>query len=184
MHAMRTYVRNYVPGGTFFLTAVTYRRSRFLTSPLSRGLLARALRDVRAAWPFDVLAAVLLPDHLHTIWALPPRDADFSVRMQKVKEFFTKAWVEAGGQEAVPTPSEAGRRHRGVWQARFWEHTVRDEADLKRCADYLHWNPVKHGLVQRVADYPWSSFHRYLRLGEYDAAWGREDPCPDFAMPE
>lgn len=127
---------------------------------------------------------VLLPDHFHTVWTLSPGDADFSLRMQKVKERFTKPFLAGGGSEAVHTDSERRYGRRGVWQPRFWEHAVRDEADLKRCVDYAHWNPVKHGLVRRIADYPWSSFHRYVRLGEYSPDWGTCDPCPDFQMPE
>jgi putative transposase len=64
------------------------------------------------------------------------------------------------------------KRERSVWQRRFFEHTVRDERDLRRCVDYVHVNPLKHGLVDRVPDWPWSSFHRYVRLGEYSSDWG------------
>jgi len=181
---MRTYIRNYVAGGTFFFTVVTHDRARILTSPLARGCLSTAIRQARAKWPFEVVGVVLLPDHLHTIWTLPPGDADFSLRMQKVKENFTKAYLAGGGHTGVPTLSQREHGERALWQPRFWEHTVRDEADLKRCADYVHWNPVKHGLVRRVVEYPWSTFHRYLKMGEYEATWGGEDPCPGFEMPE
>ncbi len=181
---MGRYIRVYVPGGTYFFTAVTYHRRPILTSEAGRRCLRDAFRSVRAQWPWNVVALVLLPDHFHTAWTLLPGDTDYSLRMQKVKEGFTKAFLASGGREIVPTAAERRYSRRGVWQPRFWEHTVRDEADLKRCVDYAHWNPVKHGLVERVVDYPWSSFHRYVRLGEYSPDWGTCDPCPGFEMPE
>jgi putative transposase len=181
---MRKYIRNYVPGGTFFFTIVTYERQRFLTDQLARHHLGSAFRAIKRRWPFDVVAIVLIPDHLHTIWALPEGNSDYSLRIQKIKEAFTRSYLDSGGQEQVPTTSLAEHGQRGVWQPRFWEHSVRNEQDLKHCVDYVHWNPVKHGLVTRVADYPWSSFQRYVRLGEYAGDWGDKDPCPDFEMPE
>jgi putative transposase len=115
---------------------------------------------------------VLLPDHFHAIWSLPPDDADYSTRWKQTKEAFTEAFLASGGVEASRSSSRAKRSERGVWQRRFWEYTVRDEDDLKRCVDYIHWNPVKHGFVTRPADYPWSTFPRYVRLGEYERDWG------------
>jgi len=181
---MRCYIRNYVPGGTFFFTVVTYERRRMLTDALARPVFRSALRQVRAKWPFDIIAIVLLPDHVHTVWSLPADECDYSLRLQKVKEIFTKQYLAAGGTAAIPTPSEAFHGQRGIWQPRFWEHTVAGEDDLKRCVDYVHWNPVKHGFVRRVKDYAWSSFHRYVSAGEYAGDWGAEDPCPGLEMPE
>ena len=181
---MRKYIRNYVPGGTYFLTAVTYGRRRFLTDEPARQCLREAIDVIKRRWPFEVVAVVLIPDHFHTVWALPPGDTRYSVRLQKVKEIFTRTYLAAGGQERKPTTSLAEHHQRGVWQPRFWEHTVRDETDLKHCVDYVHWNPVKHGLVRRVIDYPWSTFHRYVKVGEYAGDWGDEDPCPEFEVPE
>ena len=181
---MRTYIRNYVPGGTYFFTVVSYGRRPFLTSDAARRCLRNAIHETRERWPFNVIAVVLLPDHWHTVWSLPAADDNFSLRMQKVKEGFTKAYVKiARGAGEVPF-ARPERGQRTVWQPRFWEHTVRDEADLKRCVDYVHWNPAKHGLVRRVADCRWSSFHRYVKMGEYAGDWGAYDPCPGFEMPE
>ena len=176
--------RNYVPGGTYFFTVVTYCRRPFLTQTAARRSLRRAFRHVQGRWPFDIVAIVLLPDHFHTVWTLPPDDVRYSLRMQKVKEQFTRTFLDGGGVELPGTPSEEAHGQRGIWQGRFWEHTVRDEADLKWCVDYVHWNPVKHRYVRRVADYAWSSFHRYVRLGEYAGNWGEVDPCPAFEVPE
>ena len=127
-----------VPGGTYFFTQVTDRRVRFLTCDLARSLLRRAIGDTRRRWPFEIKAWVLLPDHLHTIWSLPPGDADYSRRWGFLKKEFTKAFLAAGGPEA---PRSAGRvrdGRRGVWQPKFWEHTIRDPLDYERHFHYLH----------------------------------------------
>ncbi|HLA84396.1 MAG TPA: transposase [Thermoguttaceae bacterium] len=179
---MSDYRRWFVPGGTFFFSVVTYHRARFLTTPLARQCLRDAMERVRKTRPFDIVAIVLLPDHLHTVWSMPPDDSDYSVRWQKIKEGFSKAYLSAGGKEIGSTVSRRRQQQRGLWQKRFWEHTCRDEDAIKKCVDYLHYNPVKHGLVGRVQDYPWSTFHRFVRLGEYDTDWGGENPCPDWNM--
>jgi putative transposase len=168
---MSWYRRNYVPGGTYFFTVVTHRRRPFLTSDLARPILRQVIAAVRSARPFALVAVVLLPDHLHAVWTLPPGDADYSGRWSQIKEGFTRRYLAAGGSESREG-GRAHRRERGVWQPRFWESTVRDEAHLKRVVDYTHFNPVKHGLVTRARDWPWSSFHRYVELGEYDPDWG------------
>lgn len=126
---------------------------------------------MRSRNPFSLDAIVLLPDHLHTVWTLPSGDENFSTRWRQIKTLFTKQWLAEGGDEVAQSLSRDIKRERGVWQRRFYEHTCQDEADLKRCVDYLHANPLKHGLVDRVVDWPWSSFHRYVRLGEYGDEW-------------
>jgi putative transposase len=181
---MRRYIRNYVPGGTYFFTVVTHRRRRILTDHLSRWLLNAAIREVRRQHPFTLIAIVLLPDHFHTVLSLPPGDSRFSIRLKKLKERFTKTYLEAGGSEGRRTPAQRRRGQRGVWQPRFWEHTVRDAADFEHCVNYVHWNPVKHGLVTRVRDYPWSTFNRFVREGIYSEDWGGINPCPDSYIPE
>ncbi|HEY1376002.1 MAG TPA: transposase [Gemmataceae bacterium] len=181
---MPNYRRNYVPGGTYFFTVVAFGRRPILTTPAARRCLREAFATVQHRWPFSVVAIALLPDHLHTIWTLPEGQADYSVRWQRIKDLFTQGFLDAGGASEPVSASRRRRRERQVWQRRFWEHTVRDEDDLKRCADYVHWNPVKHGLVGRVRDYPWSSFHRFVRAGEYEPNWGSVDPCPGFDAPE
>jgi putative transposase len=180
---MPTYRRSYVPGGTYFFTVVTHQRQPILTSDLSRTCLRAALQAEQTVRPFDIVAFVLLPDHLHTVWALPGGDQNYSVRWQRIKGRFTDAYLAGGGSEAERLASRVRRKERGVWQRRFWEHAVRDEDDLKRCVDYIHGNPVKHGLVDRVAEYPWSSFHRWVRLGEYEPTWGTAE-VPDVAGAE
>ncbi len=179
---MPNYRRWRVPGGTYFFTAVTHRRRRFLTDSLARECLRHALRAVRATHPLRIAAFVLLPDHLHTVWTLPPADADYSERWGRIKEAFTRAYLRAGGSEIDRDPSRVRKRERGVWQHRFWEHVVRDDDDLSRCLSYIHYNPVKHGLARRVADYPWSSFHRFVTMGEYPEDWG-SGPPDEFDIP-
>jgi putative transposase len=169
---MTDYRRWRVSGGTYFFTVVTHERHPFLTDAVARRSLRDALRTVRARRPFRIDAIVLLPDHLHTIWTLPPGDFDYATRWQLVKRRFTKSYLACGGTEASRTVSRLSKGERGLWQRRYFEHTCRDDADMKRCADYLHVNPLKHGLVERVIDWPWSSFHRYVRLGEYASDWG------------
>jgi putative transposase len=146
--------------------------------------LRTAIDQVRNHHPFELVAIVLLPDHLHTVWTMPRGDDRYPLRWMRIKEEFTKAWLEAGGSEIEQSPSRKKHRQRGVWQKRYWEHTVRDEDDLKRCVDYVHWNPRKHELAPRVQDWKWSSFHRFVRAGEYTADWGGADPTPGWDEPE
>jgi putative transposase len=159
----------------YFFTVVTYNRRPLFRVPLARRLLGDVLRQVAVEQPFQTFAIVLLWDHLHCLWSLPPEDQDFSGRWYDIKRRFTAAWLERCGTEATVTPSQARRGHRGVWQRRFWEHLIRDEEDLETHCDYIHYNPVKHGYVARPRDWPWSSFHRFVRDGLYPLDWGCED---------
>ncbi|MEM6331539.1 MAG: transposase [Planctomycetota bacterium] len=173
--AVTNYRRAQIAGGTFFFTVVTHQRRAILVDELARVALRRAFCEVRVRRPFSVDAIVLLPDHLHTVWTLPPGDDDFSTRWRQIKTLFSKRWLAAGGVEAAQSVSRQIKGERGVWQRRAYEHACRGESDWKRCVDYLHANPLKHGLVDRVRDWPWSSFHRYVRAGEYDLDWGSAD---------
>jgi putative transposase len=149
---MPEYHRNYVPGGTYFFTVVSHERRPILTSEQGRACMRQAFKKVREKFPFEVFAIVLLPHHLHTIWRLPEKDDQYAVRWARIKEEFTRNFLNAGGGEAEHSRSRQRHRELAVWQRRFWEHTCRDDDDLKRFLDYLHWNPVKHGLVSRVQD--------------------------------
>jgi putative transposase len=169
---MPDYRRLYIPGGLYFFTLVTHRRRRFLTDALARECLRVSLDLTRKSLPFDLVAIVLLPDHLHTLWKLPDGDDDFSFRWKCIKEGFTKDYLGRGGTEAGRSPSRKRRQERSIWQRRFWEHAIRDEQDFERHMDYIHYNPVKHGLVERPFQWPYSSFHRYVKLGVYPENWG------------
>jgi len=160
-----------VEGGTYFFTVVTHERNGILTSPLARKLLRQAFTNVRCMRPFQQLAIVLLPDHLHLLWRLPDGDSDYSIRLGGIKQAFTRSWLAAGGQEGSVGYARRRQEYRGVWQKRFYEHAICDYRDFKRHLDYVHVNPVKHGLVDWPREWPWSSFHRYVKLGEYDPDW-------------
>jgi len=134
------------------------------------------MRAVADELAFETIAIVLLPDHLQAIWSLPRNDHDYSARWKRIKDRFTKAWLKLGGSEDQVTASQQRRGHRGIWQRRFWEHTIRDEIDLENHADYIHYNPVKHGLVSRPRDWPYSTFHRFVKAGQYAIDWGRCEP--------
>lgn len=174
---MPNYRRLFVPGGTYFFTLVTHQRRPFLAESQARRCLRKAFREVRKRYPFTIDAFVLLPDHMHCVWTLPPGDSNYSVRWRQIKNRFTQVYIACGGVEASLSVARAKKGDRGLWQSRYFEHTVRDEEDLKHCIDYTHINPVKHGLVSHVCDWPWSSFRRYVYLGEYSVTWGSS---PEF----
>ena len=165
---MPNYRRNYVRGGSYFFTVVTAGREPILATERSRAMLRKAIRSVLAKHPASIEAIVLLLDHLHAIWALPAGDANFPLRWSLIKSGFTRGL--AGN--APRTPSKIAKRERGLWQRRYWEHAICDDADLVRHIDYVHFNPVKHGLVSRVCDWPHSSFKNYVARGILPQDWG------------
>jgi putative transposase len=169
---MPSFRRAFLPGGTFFFTVVTECRAPILHLPSARAALGWAIRRCRDRWPFRVDAIVLLPDHLHAIWSLPGGDTAYPRRWAWIKGEFTRSWLADGGAEQATTISRLRGRRRGVWQRRYWEHLVRDEAEMERLGDYIHYNPVKHGLVACPSDWPYSSFGRWVRLGTYPPDWG------------
>jgi len=175
---MPNYRRRLVEGGSYFLTLVTHERRPIFQAAPARRMLRQAIACVRAERPFDVRAIVLLHDHLHVIFGLPHGDADYSGRISQIKKLFTCSYVAAGGAQGAATASRRRHRLRGVWQKRFWEHTIRDQRDFIMHLEYIHMNPVKHGLAERPIDWPWSSFRRYLRIG-----WYEEDWCGSLHLP-
>jgi putative transposase len=159
---MTDYRRNFVPGGSFFFTVVIANRSApVLTDNIE--LLRHAVADVKRELPFELVAMVVLPEHLHCVWTLPEDDADYPTRWKKIKAVFSRG-LPKGEQRSA---SRVAKGERGIWQRRFWEHTLRDDDDLRRHLDYIHFNPVKHGHVRNVIEWPYSSFHRYVRSGVY-----------------
>ena len=168
---MTSYRRNFVSGASFFFTVnLDDRRSRLLTEHIDH--LRAAFRDVRTRHPFVLDAVVVLPDHLHAIWTLPPGDADFASRWRLIKTAFSRAVVT--GERRSPSREVKGER--GIWQRRYWEHTLRDESDFARHCDYIHFNPVKHGHAGTVHEWPYSSFQRFVRLGVYPVDWAGGKP--------
>lgn len=166
------YRRWFVPGGTIFLTAGTNGRRPPFAEAANVTRLRKALAAVRDDWPFGVVAAVVLADHLHFLWSLPDGDTGYPKRLGRLKALFTQS-LPADAAERLPT-SQSRYRHResGVWQRRFWEHTVRDEDDLEAHLDYIHYNPVRHRLVGSPADWPWSRVGMWVKAGQYPPDWG------------
>ncbi|MGA7875578.1 MAG: transposase [Desulfoferrobacter sp.] len=164
------YRRAKIEGGTYFFTLVTYGRAKLFSYPENIDLLKRAFLEVMTRHPFTIDAFVVLPDHLHCIWTLPETDRDFSKRWRQIKSSFSRRCKS----EFKPpiTPSKLRKKEQAVWQRRFWEHVIRDERDFTRHVEYIHYNPVKHGLVQAPGDWKYPSFHRYVRRGVYDLRWG------------
>jgi len=163
---MPDYRRLWVPGGTYAFTVNLADRSRRLLAERFE-VLRSATCAVRRRHPFEIVAWVAMPNHLHAVWTMPDGDHDFALRWMLIKQSFARAMHV---DEHI-TASRLRKGERGIWQRRYWEHVVRDERNLRRCIDYIHLNPVKHGLVARVADWPHSSFHRFVRDGRLSADW-------------
>ena len=169
---MSQYRRLFVPGGTYFFTQVTHQRYPWLCQKLARQTLRQAIKRVQTKYPFTIDAFVLLPDHFHCLWTLPPGDRDFTTRMRLIKTFVTK---RCSTQLNLPTSisnSRSKRKESNLWQRRFWEHLIRDESDFNRHCDYIHYNPVKHGLCSSAKDWQYSSFHRFVAAEIYPLDWG------------
>jgi putative transposase len=164
------YRRSNIPGATYFFTVVTYNRQRIFETPETLSLLRHSFRYVKDKHPFDIDAIVVLPDHLHCLWTLPLNDADFSTRWRLVKSHFSRYCSSTYKQEQSSSRLKKGEQT--IWQRRFWEYQIRDEHDFAKHADYIHYNPVKHGLVKLPSDWPYSSFHRCVEQGIYQKDWG------------
>jgi len=163
---MPNYRRNRVPGGTFFFTVnLLDRGSDLLVVQIAA--LRLAVWKARKKAPFHIDAWVVLPDHMHCIWTLPDADADFPSRWKAIKTAFSKS------MPAPEAPLGTTLRHgeRGIWQRRYWEHTIRDDRDYANHMDYTHFNPVKYGLVDHPADWVFSSFRHCVASGIYPADW-------------
>ena len=169
---MSNYRRAHIPGGTYFFTVKTENNAPIFADRDNALLLGQVIREAKQRWPFEVNAMVLLPDHLHAIWSLPQEDDDYPTRLGWLKKEFTKRYLGQGGNEQHTSASRKRYRRRGVWQRRYWEHTIEDEEDFDAHFDYVHWNPVKHKYVRCPGDWPHSSFHRWVAAGVYDIHWG------------
>jgi putative transposase len=166
---MPNYRRAHEGGASYFFTVVTHYRQPILLQPNILDALRDAFRNVRKIKPFNLDAVVILPDHLHSIWTLPPGDADFGARWGMIKRYVSK-------RVALPVPTSTSasrqlRRESGLWQRRFWEHLIRDGEDYARHMDYIHYNPVKHGFARSPADWPHSTFRKCVEQGIYPLGW-------------
>jgi putative transposase len=164
---MSRYRRAKIEGGVFFFTVtLADRSSDLLIRNIDR--LRRMYSSAQERNPFETIAICVLPDHLHAIWELPDGDANFALRWSLIKAGFSRGLP----LDAPRSDSKLARRERGLWQRRYWEHAIRDDRDLERHVDYVHFNPVKHGYVSQVADWPYSTFHRYVERGVLPSDWG------------
>nr|VFJ51665.1 MAG: putative transposase [Candidatus Kentron sp. FW] len=164
------YRRIFAKGATYFFTVnLADRSSRLLVERI--GDLRMVVGEVRGAHPFHIMAWVVLPDHLHAIWRMPDNDTDYPMRWGLIKAGFSRR-IPRGERVGA---SRKGKGERGIWQRRYWEHTIRDDTDLERHMDYVHYNPVKHGHARQAADWEFSTFHRYVRLGWLPKDWGHDD---------
>jgi len=165
---MPDYRRWYRPGGTFFFTVVTYRRMPIFTCEDAVACLRSAFAECMNELPMTIDAIVILPDHFHLLMTLPDGDQDYSKRLGVIKAKFSSLRPPNATRTAVSI-----RRHESEnWQPRFWEHEVRDEDEAAAFADYIHYNPVKHGLVKCPHDWRWSSFHRWVEKQWLEPDWG------------
>lgn len=167
---MPNYRRAIVAGATYFFTVnLLDRRERLLVTHIE--ILRGAVAWVRARHPFQVHAWVVLPDHMHAVWTLPDGDGNYALRWASIKRVFSRGLARDEPRSDV----RRLRGERGIWQRRYWEHLIRDERDFERHVDYVHFNPVKHGHVRRVIDWPYSTFHREVARGGYPADWAGGD---------
>jgi putative transposase len=164
---MPNYRRAFIPGGTWFFTVNLLERHHNDLLIREINLLRETVRGVRERNPFHIDAWVVMPEHLHCVWTLPPGDSDFGKRWRLIKSGFSRALPKTERRSEVR--KKAGER--GIWQRHYWEHFIRDDLDYQRHVDYVHVNPLKHGRVKQVADWPYSSFHHYVAKGIYPADW-------------
>jgi putative transposase len=169
---MPEYRRVKSAGGTYFFTLVTHLRRPILTNEVVRLALRQGIQRARQTLPFQIEAWVLLPDHLHAVWTLPSDDDNYAARWAIIKRQVSTLCGKQFNEIEELSASKQKRKESGIWQRRYWEHQIRDDLDFQRHMDYLHWNPVKHGYVRNVADWPFSSFHRLVAQEIYPLDWG------------
>ena len=163
---MSEYRRLYQPGGSYFFTVVTHQRIKILSLPEHISRLKSSFAKVMEKHPYTMEAFVILPDHIHCLWRMPPSDSNYSIRWRLIKGYFSNGFNDPVNK----------RGEKEIWQRRFWEHLLRDDEDWRRHMDYIHYNPVKHGYVENPGDWPHSSFRQAVKDGLYAPDWGTEEP--------
>ncbi len=171
---MRKYKRLREQGASYFFTLVTHERRKLFLEAETVELLSSSIATVQERHPFELAALVVLPAHLHALWQLPSHDADYPTRWRLIKERFTKAWVKRHGP-TNPNASRLAKGEQALWQRRYWEHLIRDDEDLGPHLDYIHLNPVHHGLADAPKNWPHSSFAAWVAEGVYEAGWGSDE---------
>jgi putative transposase len=183
---MSQYRRIYQQESIVFLTIITYNRQPIFKNPQNIDLLRQTTAIVRSEMPFEILGAVILPEHLHFLWQLSSSDNNYSKRVGRLKALFTKSFREQNKVNLPLTQSREKHRESNIWQRRFWEHTIRDDLDFEQHLNYIHYNPVKHNLVSCPHFWKYSSFNLWVKKGFYSPQWacicqGNKPQVPDFA---
>jgi len=168
---MSRYRRADTAGGSYFFTLVSYRRQAILCDDHIRKALREAIKKIQLTYPFKIDAWVLLPDHLHCLWTLSEDDSNFSQRWAKIKRYVSLACGECYKRSEWISESKKKHRESTIWQRRYWEHQIRDQKDFSHHVDYIHYNPVKHGLSSQANQWPYSTLHRYVNEGKYSVDW-------------
>jgi putative transposase len=172
---MPDYRRNRVAGGTYFFTVnLLERRSKLLVQHID--VLRTAIKHVQKSKPFYIDAWVVLPDHMHCVWTLPMGDDDYPARWKAIKTAFSRAMPKTERLSIA----RVAKGERGIWQRRYWEHTIRNDKDYAAHVDYCHINPLKHGLVKQVKDWPYSTFHKLVKAGVYLENWAGAEDILDY----
>jgi len=174
------YRRLYIPGATYFFTLVAYNRQKIFSNSENIQLLKKSIITVKNKHPFTIDAIVVLPEHMHFLLTLPDEDQDFSTRIRLVKSEFSRkcttnvGWVKNELCSFEPNKSRLLKQEKHIWQRRFWEHLIRNEKDFESHMNYIHYNPVKHGLAASPKDWQYSSFHHCVTKGFYNISWGSD----------
>jgi putative transposase len=164
---MRTYIRHHTSGASYFFTVNAAWRNGNDVFVKHIDPLRQAIKNTQHQHPFKIDAIVILPDHIHAIWTMPDNDGNYSKRWRLIKSIFSRSLPKG---EHI-SPSRMNKGERGIWQRRYWEHQIKDDTDFERHVNYIHYNPVKHGLVKNAADWPYSSFHRFMANGKLPNNW-------------
>jgi len=171
------YRRLFVEGHSYFFTIVTYQRNPILIKNIE--LLREAFRNAKAKFHFSIDAIVVLPDHLHTIMSFE-NSLEYPKIIGNIKKEFSSLCNPKYFAHLMQSHSRNQQNYKPVWQKRFYEHTIRDEKDYNIRLNYIHFNPIKHNLVDRAKDWKYSSFDKFVKCGVYDESWGDFDATIDF----
>ncbi len=164
------YRRAQTEGGIYFFTVVTDARRPFLCESENISLLRTSFAEIKSKHPFTIDAIVILPDHIHCLWTLPLEDSDYSMRWRQIKSAFSRRCSPR--YKGKITQSQIKKKEQAIWQRRFWEHEIQNELDFQKHVEYIHYNPVKHGLANAPINWEYSSFKRYVDRGMYSKEWG------------
>ena len=166
---MSNYRRAFQENSYVFITMVTHKRNPILIQNIEK--LRSSYKKVKEKFEFEMFGIVVLPDHIHMI-IKPENIKEYPIIIKSIKAYFSRTIDEKNIEKIKLTKSKIKKKEKGVWQRRYWEYTIRDEDDLYKHLDYIHWNPVKHGYIENVRDWKYSSFHKFVNQKLYDINWG------------